>query len=63
MSNAESGLTKREHFAGLAMQAYMSGNLAWSGGGYVSVLPIEAAKEAVSFADALLAELETEQAK
>lgn len=56
-SNA--GLTKREHFAGLAMQAYISGNAAWSGGdSYVSVSHVEAATEAVHYADALLAELD-----
>ena len=53
------GLTKREHFAGLAMQAYISGNAAWSGGdSYVSVSHVEAATEAVHYADALLAELD-----
>lgn len=53
------GLTKREHFAGLAMQAYISGNAAWSGGdSYVSVSHVEAAAEAVHYADALLAELD-----
>ena len=54
------GLTKREHFAGLAMQGYMSGQFAWGSGdgGSCSPTPEEAAGEAVLFADALLKELE-----
>ena len=54
------GLTKREHFAVFAMQGYISGQMAWSDcdGGGVSPSYEEVASEAVSFADALLAELE-----
>ena len=47
-----SGLTKREYFAGLAMQ----GILAY--GGYAT--PHDMASDAVMYADALLAELEKE---
>ncbi|MCE8034581.1 hypothetical protein EKK97_13850 [Billgrantia tianxiuensis] len=53
------GLTKREHFAAMAMQGYLSGQLAWCGNGeFLTVSDKEAAKEAVAYADALLAELE-----
>lgn len=55
------GLTKREHFAGLAMQAYISGNLSWSDGlegGHSSPSTEDVAKEAVGYADALLKALE-----
>lgn len=55
------GLTKREYFAGLAMQGYISGQLTWTdglSGGYVHVGDTEAAKEAVAYADALLKALE-----
>lgn len=55
------GLTKREHFAGLAMQGYLAGNMAWSdalNGGYAPITPEDSAHEAVAYADALLAELE-----
>lgn len=56
----DSGLTKREHFAGLAMQGYLS-MMAWSDGvdgGSVSPSYDEVAKESVAFADHLLFELE-----
>ena len=43
------GLTKREYFAGLAMQGLLSGN---------RLLMSNAAVEAVKIADSLLAELE-----
>ena len=43
------GLTKREHFAGLAMQALAP---------YSSIQPPEVAVMAVDYADALLAELD-----
>ena len=57
------GLTKREHFAGLAMQAYISGKLAWTDGldgGHSTPSEVEVAQEAVAYADALLKQLETE---
>ena len=43
------GLTKREHFAGLAMQTLISDS---------SLSPSEASKLAIDYADALLAELD-----
>jgi hypothetical protein len=49
------GLTKREHFAGLAMQSYM---IMCAGANYAHVHAEEAAQEAVEYADALLAELD-----
>ena len=52
----QKGLTKREHFSGLAMQAYLMGNLQHPD---VAMMPAEeVAREAVAYADALLAELE-----
>ena len=52
-----SGLTKREHFAGLAMQGMLAGSNDWS-------LDVNhCASESVRQADALLAALEQEQAK
>ena len=50
------GLTKREHFAGLAMQAVIIGNNA-----DVCVFGAGAAKDALLAADALLAELDKVQ--
>ena len=50
-----SGLTKREHFAGLAMQSYM---IMCAGSDNSHVYAEEAAQEAVEYADALLAELD-----
>ena len=53
----ETGLTKREHFAGLAMQGNMaSRNVQWSevDTGYMASMAVE-------MADALLAELEKSQ--
>ena len=61
--SVEFGLTKREHFAGLAMQAYISGKLAWTDGldgGHSTPSEVEVAQEAVAYADALLKQLETE---
>ncbi len=55
------GLTKREYFAVLAMQGYLSGTMAWSDGldgGGVTPSDTEVAKESVAYADALLKELE-----
>ncbi len=55
------GMTKREMIAMHAMQGYISGNLAWTDGadgGAVMLSVDEAAREAVSYADALLKELE-----
>ena len=49
---AANGLTKREHFAGLAMQGLMSADTSFQMSRY------EVAFEAVKQADALLAELE-----
>ena len=49
------GLTKREHFAGLAMQSYM---IMCAGANSAHVLAGEAAEEAVLYADALLIALE-----
>ena len=47
------GLSKREYFAGLAMQSFLSyQNLARAGGNQIQV-----AKDALLFADALLEEL------
>jgi len=51
------GLTKREYFAGLAMQGVMSADV------YAEMSKDDCAKTAVANADALLAELEQEQAK
>jgi len=45
----EHGLTKREYFAALAMQAMISRDV---------VIPSKIAKDAINFADRLLAELE-----
>lgn len=53
----EYGLTKREYFAGLAMQALVSDIVNAESKGY-EVTSDVTAKEAVSMADALLAELE-----
>lgn len=52
-SMLQTGLTKREYFAGLAMQSYVN-NLYSSG---IRTLE-DAAKRSVQMADALLAELE-----
>ena len=49
------GLTKREHFAGLAMQSSM---IMCAGANSAHVLAGEAAEEAVLYADALLIALE-----
>lgn len=49
-----SGLTKREHFAGLAMQGILAGVLATK----TPVPASQMAKDAVNDADALLKELE-----
>ena len=46
------GLTKREHFAGLAMQGFISAGHNWMPKG------IDLACYAVAYADALLAELD-----
>jgi len=51
------GLTKREHFAAMAMMGVMSADM------YCDVKAKECAKIAVANADALLAELEKEQAQ
>jgi hypothetical protein len=48
--NGETGLTKREHFAGLAMQGILSYHTGITCSG--------AAEKAVAYADALLKELE-----
>lgn len=53
------GLTKREYFAGLAMQAYLSGVLA--DGKSFSPSDEEVAQESVAYADALLKELEKDE--
>ena len=45
------GLSKRELFAGMAMQGLLAG-------GYHTAFPGEASEQAVMYADALLAELE-----
>jgi len=50
----ENGLTKREYFAGLAMQ----GILAYGHDADSNMDPAFTARDAVGFADALLAELE-----
>ena len=54
------GLTKREMFAMHIGAAYLSGQLSWTNGVDGGVTPShkEVAEEVVSFADALLAELE-----
>ena len=49
------GLTKREHFAGLAMQSYM---IMCAGANSAHILAGEAAEEAVLYADSLLIALE-----
>ena len=49
--HAVGGLTKREHFAGLAMQAML-------GNSRMEYYPIDLVKEAIVHADALLSELE-----
>ncbi len=49
------GMTLRQHYAGLAMQALAS---AADEGGQWATLPDETAKQAVAYADALIAELE-----
>ena len=47
------GLTKREHFAGLAMQALLGGDrVGWTGWGE------DLAKQSLEAADAILAELD-----
>ena len=51
-----SGLTKREHFAGLAMQGMLT-----NPGDYSK--PEHVAHDAIMYADAILAALEQEQAK
>lgn len=53
------GLTKREHFAGLAMQGYLS-MVAWSDGEGGCAIPDHenVARESVLYADALLKKLE-----
>jgi len=50
-----SGLTKREHFAAMAMQGIL-GNAYWNEHG--DYRPVDVAKCAAEYADALLAELE-----
>ena len=50
------GLTKREHFAGLAMQGMLTNPCDYS-------KPEHAAHDAIMYADALLAALEQDQAK
>lgn len=56
------GLTKGEYFAAMAMQGYIAGNCAWAHGGVdATPHPIDAAKKAVEYADALLKELEERQ--
>ena len=57
------GLTKREYFAGLAMQGLLA-NMAitdYLRGNSVMPVPSSIAKESIELADALLAELEAEQ--
>jgi hypothetical protein len=54
-------LTKREYYAALAMQAYLSGRLSWTyglDGGCSTKTDTEVAKEAVAYADALIRELD-----
>ena len=55
-NNAASSLTKREHFAGLAMQGWLArcANVPHS----VTLKPCDMAAVAVTMADALLAELD-----
>lgn len=57
-SPAFAGLSKREHFAGLAMQALISGQMA-SGEDYPIRENVSA--NAVAYADAILAELEKQK--
>jgi len=52
------GLTKREHFAGLAMQAFISGIISVSRDEYHGWTEEDFSSHAVKHADALLAELE-----
>jgi len=54
--NFSEGLTKREWFAGLAMQALISGK--WASPDYSNTSPDEIAPIALRHADALLSELE-----
>lgn len=58
------GITKLEHFSGLAMQAYITGQISWTNGVDGGVCPgyKEAAEEAVAYAEALLEELESRKA-
>lgn len=53
--SSSGGLTKREYFAGLAMQGGLAGGMKCDASG--SVFPLFA-KTCVNFADALIAELE-----
>lgn len=57
----EVGITIREQMAILAMQGYLAGKMAYSGEGAMSPSVEEVAEESVSYADALLAELERTQ--
>lgn len=55
------GLSKREYFASLAMQGYISGVAGWTDGlegGAARLTHKEAAEEAVGYADALIEALE-----
>ena len=54
------GLTKREHFAGLAMQGLLT-DTKWLSGVHSDHVLSATAKQAASLADALLAELDKEQ--
>ncbi len=53
----ELGLTKREFFAGMALQGLCNGNADWQGWG---INPATVAKMAAQAADALLVELSDE---
>ena len=53
-----SGLTKREHFAGLAMQGILSSSFIGDFCKSDAVCPAAVSKAAVNYADALLRELD-----
>ena len=57
-SHTEGGLTKREYFAGLAMQGLLSANPKHTHGNIELPIPIVIATLSVDFADALLKQLE-----
>lgn len=65
LSGGKQGLTKREYFAGLAMQADLMANegIPWKDGGPDTDRMRLRAKDACLMADALLAELEKTDGK